>query len=141
MFKIYSKIKKKKLLHVFYRSKNKLSRINLTPENEFLQASVIKFNDKKTVNSHRHLKHDILKTKRPIQESWILIKGKAKLSYFDVNKKFIKSFSMNPGDISITFYGGHKLEIKKKGSILYEYKTGPYKGNNKDLKYFDKSNL
>ena len=28
-----------------------------------------------------------------------------------------------------------ELEILKKGSILYEYKTGPYKGTNKDLKY------
>ena len=45
---------------------------------------------------------------------------------------------MKPGDISVTHFGGHKLEIKEKGSILYEYKTGPYKGNSKDLKYFKK---
>lgn len=45
---------------------------------------------------------------------------------------------MKPGDISITFLGGHKLEVKKKGTILFEYKTGPYKGNTNDLKYFKK---
>ena len=65
-----------------------------------------------------------------------MIKGKAKIFYYDVDKVFLKSFSMSPGDISITFYGGHKIEIEKKNSILYEYKTGPYKGNAKDLKYF-----
>ena len=69
---------------------------------------------KKIINSHRHLKHDKLITRRPIQESWILIKGKAKITYYDNNKKVLKSFIMSPGDISITFSGGHKLEIKRK---------------------------
>ena len=45
---------------------------------------------------------------------------------------------MRPGDISITYYGGHELKIIKKNSLLYEYKTGPYKGSEKDLKYFKK---
>ncbi len=135
MYKIYSKIKKKKLLHVFYKSKNNFDRINLSPDNEFLQASVIRFKNKKIVRAHHHIKHEMIKTRRPIQESWILIKGNAKITYFDTNNKKIKKFSMKPGDISITFYGGHELEIQKKDTILYEYKTGPYKGNKKDLKY------
>jgi hypothetical protein len=136
MLKIYSLQRKKKLLHIFYKFKKKIKTKNLTPENEFLQTSVIKFDKKKIINSHYHLKHDNIKIKTPIQESWILIKGKAKISYFDINKVFLKSFEMSPGDISITFYGGHSLEIIKKNTILYEYKTGPYKGNAKDLKYF-----
>ena len=46
MFKIYSKIKKKKLLHIFYSFKNNLKTVNLTPPNEFLQASIFKFKEK-----------------------------------------------------------------------------------------------
>jgi len=136
MYKIYSKQKNKKLLHIFYRFEIKKDRINLTPENEYLQASVIRFKNKKVVNSHHHLKHKILNRKRSIQESWILIKGLAKIYYYDTSNKFIKSFIMKPGDVSITLYGGHKLEILKKNTTLYEYKTGPYEGNSKDLKYF-----
>lgn len=136
MFQLYSKVKKKRLLHIFYSFKKKIESKNLTPPNEFLQASVIKFNDKKIINPHNHLKHDKIKIKRQIQESWILIKGKAKITYFDINKKVLKSFTMKPGDISITFCGGHKLKIEKKGTILYEYKTGPYKGSLKDLRYY-----
>lgn len=138
MLKLYSKIKKKKLLHIFFRFKKKLQKNNLTPPSEFLQVSVFKFKEKKIINPHKHLKHEIQKARRQIQESWILIKGKAKITYYDINKKILKTFDMNPGDISITFFGGHKLEILKKGTILYEYKTGPYKGNSKDLKYFGK---
>jgi hypothetical protein len=136
MFKIYSKKKNKKLLHIFYRFNENNKSINLTPPKEFLQTSLIKFKEKKIIRSHSHLKHDVIKTRRPIQESWILIKGKAKIFYYDTDKNFLKSFIMREGDISITFYGGHQIEIQKKESILYEYKTGPYKGNAKDLKYF-----
>ena len=113
MYKIYSKIRSKNY-YVFYKSKKKFDRINLSPENEFLQASIIKFNNKKIVKAHHHLNHKIIKTKRPIQESWILIKGAAKITYFDTNNTRIKKFFMSPGDISITFSGGHELEILKK---------------------------
>lgn len=136
MFKVYSKLKKKKLLHIFFRFKKKSGIKNLTPPNEFLQVSVIGFNEKKIISSHKHLQHDKVIGKRQIQESWVLIKGKAKITYFDTNKKILRSFTMKQGDISITFFGGHKLEIMTKGSILYEYKTGPYKGSSKDLRYF-----
>ena len=139
MYKIFSKIKKKKLIHVFYRSKKNLDRINLSPNNEFLQASIIKFKDKKIIKSHHHLKHGIIKLKRPIQESWILLRGEAKITYFDINNTKLRTFLMKSGDISITFHGGHELKVLKKNSILYEYKTGPYKGTSKDLKYFKKN--
>jgi|TARA_Y100000816_G_scaffold192734_1_gene140598 cupin fold WbuC family metalloprotein len=133
---IYSKIKKKKLLHVFFKFNKNINRVNLSPEKEYLQASVVKFKDKKIVRSHHHLNHPKILRKRPIQESWILIKGKAKLTFFDINKKILKNFVMSPGDISISFGGGHKLEILNKNTIIYEYKTGPYKGSKKDLSYF-----
>ena len=55
MFKIYSKLKKKKLLHIFFRFKKNSGIINLTPTNEFLQVSVMGFNEKKIINSHKHL--------------------------------------------------------------------------------------
>ena len=133
---IYSKIKKKKLLHVFFKFKKNISRINLSPDNEFLQASIIRFESKRIISSHYHLNHKVLKKKRPIQESWILIKGKAKITFFDINKKKLKICSMKPGDVSISFGGGHKLEIMSSNTIIYEYKTGPYKGSKEDLNYF-----
>lgn len=133
---IYSKIKKNKLLHIFFKFNKNISRADLSPKKEFLQASVIRFKKKKIIKSHYHLNHKVFKKKRPIQESWIVIKGKAKITFFDTNKKKLKTFLMEPGDISISFGGGHKLEILKTNSIIYEFKTGPYKGSSKDLNYF-----
>ena len=50
------------------------------------------------------------------------------------NAKGVK-VTLKPGDISITFEGGHKLEILKNNTVIYEHKNGPYEGQKKDLKY------
>ena len=39
--------------------------------------------------------------------------------------------------ISITFEGGHKIDVLKNNTLIYEHKTGPYEGQKKDLLYFD----
>lgn len=134
MHYLYSK--KKKILHIFFKYKKKISNKNLTPKNQFLQASIFKFDKDKVIKPHFHLSHKVLQKKRKIQESWLLFRGQAKIYYYDEKKKLLKSFIMKPGDISISFSGGHKLEIQKKNTIIYEFKTGPYKGSIKDLKYF-----
>ena len=59
----------------------------------------------------------------------------AKISFFDLNKKLLKTKILKPGDISVSFAGAHKLQIMKNNTRIYEYKTGPYKGSNKDLKF------
>ena len=35
---------------------------------------------------------------------------------------------LEAGDASFTLYGGHTYEILDEGTIVYEYKTGPYEG-------------
>ena len=76
-----------------------------------------------------------MQKKRIVQESWTLIKGSAKVVFYDLNDKFLTSKIIKPSDVSITFEGGHKLEILKNKTIIYEHKNGPYEGQKKDLRY------
>ena len=57
------------------------------------------------------------------------------MTYYDLNEKILTSKTLKPGDISITFEGGHKLDILKNDTIIYEHKNGPYEGQKKDLRY------
>ena len=52
-----------------------------------------------------------------------------------MNDKFLTSKTLKPGDVSITFEGGHKLDILKDNTVIYEHKNGPYEGQKKDLRY------
>ena len=73
--------------------------------------------------------------KRIVQESWIVVSGLAKVSYYDINDELLTTRTIKSGDVSVTFEGGHKLEILRNNTRIYEYKTGPYEGSKKDLKY------
>ena len=135
MKKIYSKINKNKLLHIVFKPTQKNQRINISPENELLQLCYLNLNKDKNFLPHKHFWKANKQKKRIVQESWLLIKGSAKVYLYDTDDKFITSAILKPGYIAITFAGGHKLDILKNNTIIYEHKNGPYEGQKKDLIY------
>ena len=56
---------------------------------------------------------------------------------YDLDDKVVESVLLNPGDVSITFRGGHTYEIMKDNTLVYEYKTGPYLGQKFDKVFLD----
>ena len=110
---IYSK--KKKLVACIYKFRKKInSRINLSPENELLQASIIKFDKKFNLNRHIHTK--VLRKTIGTQEIWIVMGGKLKATFYETDKTKICSKILKKGDISILFRGGHKFETLEKNT-------------------------
>ena len=97
--------------------------LNLNKDNKFL--------------AHKHFWKKNKTNKRIVQESWLVIKGLAKVTFFDLNDKILTSTVLKPGDLSITFEGGHKMDILKNNTIIYEHKNGPYEGQKKDLVYLN----
>ena len=71
------------------------------------------------------------------QESWVVIKGRVKVYLFDINDSVMETPILEPGDCSITLRGGHTYESLEEGTIVYEYKTGPYLGQKKDKVFIE----
>ena len=130
------KKKKKKLLHLIFSPTKKNQRINISPEGEFMQLCYLNLNKKNKFLPHKHFWKFNNKKRIIVQESWVLIQGSAKVLFYDLDDKFLTSKTLKPGDVSITFAGGHKLDILENNTIIYEHKNGPYEGQKKDLKYF-----
>ncbi len=126
MEKIYSKIEPDKLLHLIYRLSEIEGRTNISPENEFLQLASLKMKKGTTFKAHKHIIHE--KTTNIAQESWLVIKGSVKCIFYDLDDTIIAEPILHPGDISMTFRGGHNYLIMEDDTIVYEYKTGPYLG-------------
>ena len=137
MKKIFSKIEPNILLHILCKKNdldilNKIEdgRTDIAPENEFLQVAAMNMSEGQTFRPHKHIRMDRKTT--ITQESWVIINGSVKAILYDLDDTIIAEEILNIGDISITFRGGHNYKILENDTLVYEYKTGPYKGQQND---------
>jgi len=128
MEKIYSKHNPNHLLHMVVRKEDLIpGRQDIVPEEHFIQCSHLNMEEGKTFKAHRHIWK---KSTRDViaQESWIVIQGSVRCTFYDIDDKVIAEPILNPGDASFTLEGGHNYTILEDNTLVYEYKTGPYEG-------------
>ena len=135
---IYSKVKPNLLLHIVNRLQDVTkSRADVIDSNQFLQLATMNLNKGDTFKPHHHFFKDSPTDKVIVQESWIVIKGKVKCIFYDIDNTIISTPILFPGDCSITLQGGHTYEILEDDTLVYEYKTGPYEGQKLDKTFLD----
>ena len=137
MINIYSKINPNKLLHVIVRKEDmKPGRKDIIPEDHFIQCSHLNMEKGKTFKPHRHIFKN--RTRDVIaQESWVVIQGKVKCIFYDLDNSILMEPILESGDASFTLEGGHNYEILEDNTLVYEYKTGPYEGQKLDKIFLD----
>jgi cupin fold WbuC family metalloprotein len=135
MEKIYSSIETDKLLHIIVRKDDMLDgRIDIIPDDNFLQCSILNMHQGKSFKPHKHIWKQ--RSRNVIaQESWIIIQGSVKCIFYDVDDRIIATRILYPGDASFTLEGGHTYEILEDDTLVYEYKTGPYEGQEFDKQF------
>lgn len=137
MIKIYSKVIPDRLLHIIVRKNDlKPGRIDVVPEDNFIQCAVLNMEKNKTFRPHKHIWK---KRNRNVitQESWIVIQGKVKCHFYDLDDTIISEPILEPGDASFTLEGAHTYTILEDDTLVYEYKTGPYEGQELDKTFID----
>ncbi len=114
----------------------KPGRKDIVPEEHFIQCSHLNMEKGKTFKPHKH----IFKNRRRnviAQESWIVIQGKVKCIFYDLDDTILVEPILEQGDASFTLEGGHNYEILENDTLVYEYKTGPYEGQALDKTFID----
>ena len=136
MTKIYSKVNPAKLLHIVVKKKDlKPGRIDVVPNEHFIQCALLNMKKDKTFRPHKHIWKE--RTGKVIaQESWIVIQGRVKCTLYDIDDTIITEPILCPGDASFTLEGGHTYTILDDNTLVYEYKTGPYEGQEFDKIFF-----
>jgi cupin fold WbuC family metalloprotein len=132
MISIYSNVKPELLLHVIIRQEDfKEGRTDISGPYEFLQCALLNMSKGKTFKPHRHVWKE---GPRQIiaQESWIVLSGKVKCLLYDIDNSLLAQPVLSAGEASFTFEAGHTYEIMEDGTMVLEYKTGPYQGQHKD---------
>ena len=109
MERIYSKVEADVLLHIIYRFNEVESRTNIAPPQEFLQLASMKMQKGHTFKAHKHIKLE--KITDIAQESWVVLKGSVKCTFYDLDDKILCEPVLQVGDCSMTFRGGHNYLI------------------------------
>jgi cupin fold WbuC family metalloprotein len=64
-------------------------------------------------------------------ETYILLRGKIRVLFYDGNKELTETFDLNPlaGEYGIHIPKGqwHTLEVIESGTVIFEVKDGPYR--------------
>ena len=138
MIQYFSKIDPSKLLHVVVRKEDLTpGRVEVVPEDNFIQCALLNMEKGKTFKPHRHIFKE--RTRNVIaQESWIVIQGSVKCTFYDLDNSVLVEPILNPGDASFTLEGGHTYNILEDNTLVYEYKTGPYEGQALDKIFLEK---
>lgn len=137
MEKIYSKVLADKLLHVVYRVEDFDGRQDIIPAENFIQCATLKMNDGKTFSPHKHIKKERTYKEKIAQESWVVIRGKVRCLFYDLDDTLLATPILNSGDASFTLEGGHTYEILQDDTLVYEYKSGPYEGQENDKVFLE----
>ena len=125
------------LCHMVLRKKEIVEeRTDIISAENFLQLSTLNMPKGKTFRPHKHIwkpgEKEVI-----AQESWVVIEGMVKVSFFDTDGKSLEDIILHPGDSSITLQGGHTYLSMRDNTKVYEYKTGPYKGQKLDKVFLD----
>lgn len=132
MYKVYSKKDPSKLLHLVHRITEIVDRTNVADDNQFLQLATLRLNAGKTFKPHQHVWKKPSYQNTIAQESWVIIQGSVEVSFYDIDGSLLEKVVINRGDCSMTFEGGHTYTILEDDTVVYEYKTGPYYGQEQD---------
>lgn len=132
---IYSKVEFGLLLHIIVRKEDlKKGRQDLIEDKNFLQCSALNLDKGQTFKPHKHIWKQ--RDRKVIaQESWVVIEGSVKCTFYDINDRILCEPVLMPGDASFTLQGGHNYEILEENTLVYEYKTGPYEGQQLDKQF------
>ena len=137
MIKIYSKVDPNVLCHMVLRKKEIVEeRTDIISAENFLQLSTLNMPNGKTFRPHKHIwkpgEEQVI-----AQESWVVIQGNVKVFFFDTDGESLQEELLHPGDSSITLQGGHTYLSMEDETKVYEFKTGPYKGQKLDKVFLD----
>jgi len=114
-----------------------LHREDFSNPSEFLQGALIEIPAGHSFAPHVHLERERSFSNLRAQETWIVMSGQVEVTYFTDGGVFISKETLNPGDVSISFRGGHGYKTLSGDARVYEFKSGPYEGQEIDKAFIE----
>jgi hypothetical protein len=138
MEKYYSKVQPDLLLHIVFRFEDfTRDRIDIIEPDNFLQCAALRFNTGRTFRPHKHIERCVTDEHRKAQESWFVVRGLIRCTFYDIDDTIIAQPYIKEGEASFTLHGGHTYTVLEDHTCLLEYKSGKYEGQENDKEFID----
>ena len=138
MEQVYSKVKEDCLLLSLVRSSDVTeNRIDLSPEEEYLQVAVKKLTKGTSFKPHKH--KELKRNTDLTQEAWVFLSGRVRAKFYDLDDSLILDTEMTGGDCVVVFRAGHSFEVLDDNTTIYEFKNGPYFGIEADKEFINEN--
>jgi mannose-6-phosphate isomerase-like protein (cupin superfamily) len=121
------------ILAIILRSEHKSEGIEFFTPDEFPQQLGYMFHKK----GHKVKPHMHNKVKRQVSYTFevLFIKsGKVRVDFYNDNKTFLKSDTLNSGDVILLAFGAHGFEMLEDAEMI-EVKQGPYAGDDDKTRF------
>ena len=105
-------------------------RIDLTEPSSILQFAAIPLPINTRVLPHSH--KPIIRETEGTGEAWVVIAGEVSVDIYDLDGTLLGSWTLGPKSAVVTLTGGHGLTSLQSGTLVYEFKNGPYWGSDAD---------
>lgn len=128
--KVYSIVDPETLLALFFKPISNASRIDITDPLAILQIAAIPLDDQIQVTPHTHkpVSRETLGT----DEAWVVMTGSILVNIYDLDEKLLGRWTLDSGSLALTMKGGHGFTSLESGTLIYEFKNGPYWGPSVD---------
>ena len=138
MEKIYSKVDPELITHMVIRSHQiDAGRADLVDSKQSLQCSALNMTEGQTFKPHKHIFRPLLMENYITQEAWVIVRGMVMVKMYDIDDSELEWFILHEGDCVITLRGGHNYICLQHNTLVYEFKTGPYLGQELDKEFIN----
>ena len=107
-------------------------RRNISSDDQFIQCATLRLDAGTTFRAHQHRWKYFDNSPEIAQESWVVIRGSVKVFFYDTKGVLLEEHIIKTGEASFTYQGGHNYLILEDDTFVFEYKTGPYHGQEAD---------
>lgn len=124
-----------RVLHKVIRSRHiHPGRVDVSGAEEPLQVATIRASgEPQRFQPHYHIPKEC-PAEHVTQEAWVVIEGTVEVRFYDLDGQLLREVSLKAGDATVTFAGGHGYDIDE-DAVVYEFKTGPYHGRERDKRW------
>lgn len=122
------------LTHIVFRYGDFKGRLNIVNPKEYLQVASLLLQDGESFKPHIHVWKEVNIDVSVAQEAWVILEGSVHVQMLDAESNFVGNTVLNIGDCCITLNGGHEYRAIGQTKV-YEFKSGPYLGDELDKFY------